>query len=203
MHIDHPFIKKYAPIELPPHTRMVGMEEPVALTDCAARIRRSLAEPIDSPPLVQIARQKLQQRLDADGEAANAVIVVSDKTRPVPYKGEQGILLPIVEELLSCGYRSDHILVLIATGTHLPMSETEIWRMIDPRIKDLGIRVVNHDCKDDEHLTFLGKNHTWYGHVPQFTLCGSRSQDRHRFGGKSLHGRSEWWQEGHLSRYHR
>jgi len=157
MHIDHPFIKKYATIELPPHTRMVGMEEPVALTDCAARIRRSLAEPIDSPPLVQIARQKLQQRLDADGEAANAVIVVSDKTRPVPYKGEQGILLPIVEELLSCGYRSDHILVLIATGTHLPMSETEIHHMIDPRIKDLGIRVVNHDCKDYEHLTFLGK----------------------------------------------
>ncbi len=157
MTIDHPFDKAYLPLNLPEHTRVVRMREPVALTSTKQLIRESLESPIDSKSLHDIAIKKLNERREKDGKQANAVIVVSDKTRPVPYTGEEGILVPIVEEILSCGYKSENILILIATGTHLAMSETEIWKMIDPEIKVKGIKVVNHDCKDSANLTFLGK----------------------------------------------
>ena len=46
------------------------------------------------------------------------MIVISDNTRPVPYKGEGNILVPLIEILLEEGYNKEKIDVLIATGTH-------------------------------------------------------------------------------------
>ncbi|MHC4331486.1 MAG: lactate racemase domain-containing protein, partial [Planctomycetota bacterium] len=54
------------------------------LSDPAAEVRRSLREPMGTASLPVLAR-------DCD----NAAVVVSDSTRPVPYKGPNGILKPI------------------------------------------------------------------------------------------------------------
>ncbi|NCB00770.1 MAG: DUF2088 domain-containing protein [Spirochaetia bacterium] len=157
MNINNPFVQRYNSFELPNHTQVVKMNEPTVLDDCNNKIKDSLLYPIDSPSLSSIAKQKREERKIKDNKEATAVIVVSDKTRPVPYRGEDGILLPIIEELLLVGYKKDNITILIATGTHLPMAETEIWKMIDTRVRDMGIKVLNHDCKDNSNLTFLGK----------------------------------------------
>lgn len=157
MIIDHPFTDSYQAVTLPDHTHVVRMSEPEPVPSVAEKIRESLDHPIDSDSLKQIALRAMQQRKAKDGGKANAVIVVSDKTRPVPYKGEEGILLPIIEVLTESGYAVKDILILIATGTHLPMKEEEIWKMIDTRIRDMGVTVVNHDCTDSSNLTFLGK----------------------------------------------
>ncbi len=157
MRIDHPFTETYQPITLPDHTHVIRMSEPAPLVPIEEKIRESLEHPIESDSLKTIALRKREERKAKDGGDANAVIIVSDKTRPVPYKGEEGILIPIIEVLNDAGYSSDDILILIATGTHLPMAEGEIWKMLDTRIRDMGINVVNHDCTDDAGLTFLGK----------------------------------------------
>jgi len=86
----------------------------------------------------------------------NAVIVISDNTRPVPYTGEQGILWPLVRILIDEGVRGEDITVLVATGTHRALTDDEINRMIDPRVLEAGVKLINHDCKDQNHLQFLG-----------------------------------------------
>ncbi|MHC1692726.1 MAG: lactate racemase domain-containing protein [Sphaerochaetaceae bacterium] len=156
MDIANPFGKAYSALELPHNTYVVHMEEPDLVADPAKAIAEALEHPIASRPLSVIAREKLVQRKAKDGQWATAIVVVSDNTRPVPYTGEEGLLLPIVSTLLETGFRIQDILILIATGTHRAMTSQEITRMIDQRILDMGITVVNHDCHDQSMLTYLG-----------------------------------------------
>ena len=156
MEITNPFGNKYADIKLPDHTQVVGMKVPVRVPDPSEAIRYALDHPIDSESLRTIARDRMQACKRENGRQATAVVVVSDNTRPVPYTGEEGILLPVVTVLLEEGYAVSDILVLIATGTHRAMTRIEIEKMIDRRVLDMGIAVVNHDCTDDSMLTYLG-----------------------------------------------
>lgn len=156
MRVRNPFGEQYEGLELPDHTHAVRMAQPERIADPAAAIRRALEAPIASEGLSVIARRKLAERRAKDGGRPLAVIVVSDNTRPVPYKGEEGILIPVLRTILEAGYAAEDILVLIATGTHRPMLEEEIDRMLDPEVKALGIEVANHDCHDDDNLSYLG-----------------------------------------------
>lgn len=148
---DNPFTG-YGPLYLPDNCSVIRMNEAPVIGNIAEAIRQALRDPIGSRPLSEIAASK--KAADPD---ATAVILVSDNTRPVPYTGEPGILMPIVDVLLSCGFSPDEITVLIATGTHRAMKDDEIRRMLDPRVFELGLRVVNHDCRDDSKLVNIGK----------------------------------------------
>ncbi len=85
-------------IELPEGAEILGMAEPKPLADPGRTIRDALRRPIGLPGLDEIVRQKL-----AVTSAPRVALVVSDNTRPVPYRGEAGILLPIVELLRAEG----------------------------------------------------------------------------------------------------
>jgi hypothetical protein len=87
---------------------------------------------------------------------ASAVIVISDNTRPVPYKGQNGILWPLIEELMAYGVSPDRILILVATGTHRGVTARELRDMLDPRVFEQGIAIINHDCDDGKNLVYLG-----------------------------------------------
>lgn len=152
MHVHNPIDPANKDLLLPDTTVCYGMSAPPALSDPEAAIQKALNAPIKSKPLSVIAKEKLGANKDA-----TAVIVISDNTRPVPYKGKGNILVPILTTLLETGYKSRHITVLIATGTHRPMTAEEIERIIDPWVFESGIAVVNHDCKDESILTYLGK----------------------------------------------
>jgi len=152
MHVPNPLIAGAKEFELPAGTTVYNMSAPTALADPVKAIAEALDHPIASKPLRQIAKEKLVGKADA-----TAVIVISDNTRPVPYKGEGNILVPIIEILLEVGYKKENILVLIATGTHRPMTADEIERIIDPWVFEQGVKVVNHDCLDYDALTYLGK----------------------------------------------
>ena len=156
MDIRNPFGDRYEDLNFPGHTQVVRMREPVLVKNPKQAIVDALEHPIASAPLSEIARGKLAARKAKDGGQATAVLVVSDNTRPVPYKGEEGVLFPIIEALRKEGYRTQDILILIATGTHRAMTQEEIARMIDPQVLQMGIPVVNHDCRDDSMLTYLG-----------------------------------------------
>lgn len=157
MQVANPFGKGYAPLILPDHTHVVGMREPSVVQDPKDAIREALDRPIDSESLSVIARRKMAEAQQEKGRKASAVVVVSDNTRPVPYRGEQGILLPVLKVLFAEGYAVSDITILIATGTHRAMSDGEIATMIDPEVLSMGIGVVNHDCTDDASLSYLGK----------------------------------------------
>lgn len=157
MVVNNPFGSRFADLVLPDHTNVVGMSEPVRVKDPEAAIRYALDNPIESDSLTQIARRTMQVVKKDSGKPATAVIVVSDNTRPVPYKGKEGILLPVIEVLLEEGYRQEDICVLIATGTHRVMTADEIASMIDAKVLSMGVEVINHDCTDESMLTYLGK----------------------------------------------
>ena len=136
---------------LPDNTFIAKMKNPVRLQDVRMQIMKSLENPIGTKSLSVIASEKTRCN-----PQAKAVIVVSDNTRPVPYKGEEGILMPIICTLMSSGFSTSSITVVIATGTHKAMSEGQIHEMIDEEVFSLGIKVVNHDSKDVDNLTKIG-----------------------------------------------
>lgn len=152
MLVHNPIDSQGKKLELPEHTTVYAMKAPKALSNPKQAVSDALANPIASDSLQSIAKAKL-----AANPQAKAVIVISDNTRPVPYKGEGNILVPLLEALLETGYAKENLTVLIATGTHRPMTDDEIERIIDPWVFEQKIAILNHDCKEDSNLTYLGK----------------------------------------------
>lgn len=136
-------------LALPSGADVLSMADAPAVSDSASAIRNALNHPIGCESLGSLVRQKVASRPDA-----TAVVVVSDNTRNVPYRGESGIVWPIVDVLMSSGMAPSNVLVLVATGTHRALSSSELRDMLDPRVFELGIRVKNHDCRDS-NLSFL------------------------------------------------
>jgi nickel-dependent lactate racemase len=139
-------------IRLPDQTTVFSMRASEPLSDPAAAIEHALDHSIGSPGLDRLITGKLQENPDL-----TAVVVISDNTRPVPYRDEQGILWPVVRRLLDHGLSAERILVLVATGTHRALSEAELRTMLDPRIFEHGIPIKNHDCQDESGLAYLGE----------------------------------------------
>ncbi len=147
----NPFGPSFGDLQIPDHTHIAHMEGASPMANPGKAILESLTDPIASDSLKNIAKAK-----KAANASAKAVIVVSDNTRPVPYKGEEGILMPVIDTLMDTGFKADEITVLIATGMHRPMAEGEIRSMLDSRVFDLGIKVVNHEPRNEERLSFIG-----------------------------------------------
>jgi len=93
----------------------------------------ALAAPAGTPPLEELAAGR-----------RDAVLVVSDRTRPVP---NRVILPPLVEVLERAGIGRDRITLLIATGMHRPCRGAELEELVGPDLA-ATCRVVNHDCRD-------------------------------------------------------
>lgn len=112
--------------------------------DPDAAVAESLASPIGSKPLREIAAGK-----------KTACIVVNDITRPVPNK----LILPhIISELKQGGLTDDGIFLLNATGTHRPADDAEIVELVGADIAAKH-KFYNHDCHDDACHQFLGTTH--------------------------------------------
>ena len=144
--------KETVEINLPDNTEILSTELAKPLSDPAFFIQKALADSIDSPSLDKVIEQKLKKNPEA-----KAVVVISDNTRPVPYKGEAGILWPIIERLLAKNISNDRILILVATGTHRPLIAKELGEILDPRVFDYEIPIKNHNCRDKNNLTYLSK----------------------------------------------
>lgn len=118
---------------LPPHT--CGAADPINL------VRAALDIPLGS---VDYSRWE---------DAKSVVIAINDKTRPVPLKH---LLPPLLEKLTELHIRDSAITFLIATGTHLPISQPEIAAYVPEGIFS-KYRFISHDCDDQTNLTPLGR----------------------------------------------
>ncbi|MCK5767506.1 MAG: DUF2088 domain-containing protein, partial [Candidatus Atribacteria bacterium] len=59
--------------------------------------------------------------------------------------------------LLAKNISHERILILVATGTHRPLSEKELREMLDSRVFDYRIPIKNHNCRDKNNLVYLGE----------------------------------------------
>lgn len=116
-----------------------GSVEP--LPDPEAELRRAMDQPIASPSLAEIAQGR-----------SDACVVISDITRPVP---NQVLLPPLLRTLENAGIPRERITILIATGMHRPNQGEELESMVGRWVMD-NYRIVNHQCRDREHLRQVG-----------------------------------------------
>jgi nickel-dependent lactate racemase len=131
-------------LNLPESPNFQGVIHPEAappLRDPEDAVARALAEPVDSPPLSELARGR-----------KDAVIVISDSTRPVP----NALLLPaLTARLEEAGIAREAITILIATGIHRPNEDRELEALVGAEIAR-RYRIVNHFSKRDEEMVRVG-----------------------------------------------
>ena len=99
-------------------------------------VREALARPVDGRPIGSF------------GSIHSVAIAVNDKTRPVPH---QHLLPPLMDEIRAAGITDDGVRFLIATGTHLPMPESE-FPLILPQEIIRRYEIISHNCDDEDNL---------------------------------------------------
>ena len=112
------------------------------LADPDAALRRGLAEPIGTPPLRELARGR-----------RDAVIAISDHTRPVPYTA---LLPPILDALREGGLPPQAVTLLVATGLHRPSTPAELDESLGSDLAR-ALRIVQHDARDAASHADLGR----------------------------------------------
>ncbi len=120
----------------------VAAPNPVApCEDTAGEIRRALAEPIASPPLCEAAKG-----------AQKVVILADDLTRQTPV---EQMVPALLNELNLAGISDDQVTVLIALGTHRPMTQTEIEDHFGSEVTR-RVKVINNPWQDPAEMVSLG-----------------------------------------------
>jgi lactate racemase len=141
-------------VRVPRDCAIIGMKEIAILTDPRAAYEEALSHPIGCPPLAEIIRHKGKPAAEL-----TAAVTVSDITRPVPYRGEKGLLRPLLNRLEAAGIPRANIAIVIGNGMHRPSTADERVGMFgEDIIRDY--RMIDHDCEDDASLTFIGKSET-------------------------------------------
>jgi nickel-dependent lactate racemase len=116
---------------------------PVApLVDPAAALQEALESPLGAARLRDLARGR-----------RDAVIVVSDRTRPVP---NALLLPPLLDALRRGGLAPDAVTVQIATGLHRPATAEELREILGVELART-LRVVQHDARDAASHVDLGR----------------------------------------------
>ncbi len=109
------------------------------------------ATPLDNPSeaVSQALRQPLGSvDLASFRQARSAAIAVSDKTRPVPHAL---LLPPLLRSLESLGIPPQAITLIVATGLHTPMTETEFAQVLPAEILS-RYTVISHDANAKDLL---------------------------------------------------
>jgi lactate racemase len=127
-----------------PESNLIGIYSPreaAPVDDVKAEVRRALAAPIGALPL----REQVRGR-------KNVVLIADDNTRLTP----TDLLIPILlDECNVAGVHDSAITVIIALGTHRPMTDDEIMIKFGAEtLQRVAIR--NHPYKDPDALVDLG-----------------------------------------------
>jgi lactate racemase len=143
MNIGIPFIDRELEIELPEKNLLFDLSPKVIapVPDFEQAILGALHHPIGTPTLEALLRPNWKIALIAD-----------DNTRPTPVDR----IIPILLEILNrAGIPDSQIEVIIASGTHRPMTSDEINRKYGPEVLS-RVRVFPHDYKDPQNLVNFG-----------------------------------------------
>jgi len=136
---------------LPLNCVELSMRDVPIVPDPKGAIEKAFSNPIESPRLEEIIHKK-----GKSPEEMSVAIAVSDITRPVPYKGEKGILQPILKRLESSGIPKQNIKIIVATGMHRPSTKEEKVEMYGEEVVQNYI-ILDHDCENNDLLESIGK----------------------------------------------
>jgi lactate racemase len=128
-----------------PDGAIVSILEPAEsdpLPDPSGAVAHALATPLGAPPLAEMARGR-----------RDAVVVISDKTRPVPYPI---VLPPILRVLEEAGVKREKIEIVVATGLHRANTRDELREMVGAGVA-AGYRLRNHVARDAGAHVHLGR----------------------------------------------
>ena len=141
------FGKTGADISLPDRLAVDILESRFAqaLDDPKPALEEALRDPIDCPPLEEMARGK-----------RSAAISVCDITRPAP---NRTVLPFVIGALEQAGIPASEIRILIATGLHREATAAELDEIVGPEILARH-PVHSHRAKQDDEQTHLGETST-------------------------------------------
>lgn len=126
-----------------PESELLGIFHaalPQAAPDPDDEVKRAMESPIDSPPLSELARGK-----------KNAVIIISDHTRPVPSRH----ILPLMLAELRKNNPAIDITLLVATGFHRLTTPEELRSKVGDKIFEEE-KIIVHDSGDPAMLQKIG-----------------------------------------------
>jgi nickel-dependent lactate racemase len=129
----------------------LSMKDVAVLKDPRSAIENALSSPIGSP--------KIENILGKKGKPVSRLtvsIAVSDITRPVPYRGKNGILIPLLKRLISSGIPKQNIKIIVGTGTHRPSTREEKIEMFGESI-NRDFHIIDHRYEDFQSLTRIRK----------------------------------------------
>ena len=129
-------------INVPDDAIVYESKYPANTQSAKALLQDALANPSQNYFLVEALSNRREGKV---------VIVVSDFTRPIPYKLFLTLLL---QEIENAGVKSDEILILVATGMHRVSSLSEQIEMFGEEIVN-NYNIVDHDAEDESNLTEL------------------------------------------------
>lgn len=112
------------------------------LADPKRAVEAALKQPVGTPSLAEIAVGR-----------KDAVIVVSDITRPVP---NAVILPPLLETLAQAGLPPKRVTILVATGLHRGNTAQELQEMLGEEVCESGCHIINHEARQTEQHLYLG-----------------------------------------------
>ena len=143
--------KDFLDVRVPPGCETLRMRRMPCLTSSKEGITRALNNPIGSPTLSEIIRSKRKKP-----QELSVCITVSDITRPVPYKGEAGILIPLTETIELARVRRENIVILIGNGMHRPSTPQERLFMYGKEITE-RYRIVDHNSEDAASMVMAAR----------------------------------------------
>jgi len=146
MEIKMKYGKGAIPLSLP-DKNLLGILEPAGsgmdpIDDLEDKVAVLLEHPTAGPSLAEL--------VESIGPA-NVAIIINDMTRSTP---TSRLLPPVLDNLMDLGIERENIHIVVATGTHRPMTRDEIIEVIGENIYD-GFDVTNHDC-DSPDLVRMG-----------------------------------------------
>jgi nickel-dependent lactate racemase len=137
-----PFGRDHLSFNLPGEwgVEYIAPKDAPALTAPLAAVKQALEAPLGAKCLSDFANVR------------SAAIAINDKTRPVPH---YALLPPLLEGLEALGLSPEAITLLIASGSHPPMSPDEFPQVVPTDILN-RYPVISHDAKDRHNLVHLG-----------------------------------------------
>ncbi len=128
-----------------PVDRLAATLEPqpvAAAANPVTDIEAALDSPIGTPALADLARGR-----------KSAIVICDDVTRPTP---AWLALPPVLQRLESAGIARSDILIMMALGTHRPMTEAEMTRKVGAEVM-AHYQVVNSEFWLEDKLRYLGE----------------------------------------------
>ena len=145
------FGENFLDIKVPENCQILTMPSMPCLVDSGAEIAKALNQPIGSPTLSEIIHSK-----GKPVDKLTVCITVSDITRPAPYKGDNGLLLPLLGLIEETGVKKENIVIVIGNGMHRHSTLEERIYMYGRQVVD-NYRIVDHDCEDDDSMVLAAQ----------------------------------------------